>query len=53
MGVRGKLFGGNDHVLTKVTSVNENALAPGSGNHKGCPYDWFAGAYFHSNDEYG
>ena len=47
------LAGGNDHGLAKVTSVNENALAPGSGNHKGCPYDWFAGAYFHSNDEYG
>ena len=23
-------------------------VAPGTGNHKGCPYDGFAGAYFHS-----
>ena len=23
------------------------AVAPGTGNHKGCPYDGFAGAYFH------
>ena len=22
-----------------------------TGNHKGCPYDRFAGAYFHSNDD--
>ena len=21
-----------------------------TGNHKGCPYDRFAGAYFHTND---
>ena len=24
---------------------------PGTGNHKGCPYNRFAGAYFHSNDD--
>ena len=23
---------------------------PGTGNHKGCPYDGFVGAYFHRND---
>ena len=23
---------------------------PGTGNHKGCPYNRFAGAYFHRND---
>ena len=26
-------------------------LAPGTGNHKGCPYDGLAGGYFQRNDE--
>ena len=25
-------------------------LTPGTGNHKGCPYEGFVVAYFHSND---
>ena len=25
-------------------------MVPGTGNHKGCPYNRFAGAYFHIND---
>ena len=29
------------------------AVAPGTGNHKGCPYNRFAGGYFHSNDRKG
>ena len=24
-----------------------------TGNHKGCPYEWFAGAYFRTNDSGG
>ena len=23
----------------------------GTGNHEGCPYDWFVGAYFQRNDD--
>ena len=41
---------GNHHGLAKATRGDENGLAPGTGNHKGCPYNRFAGAYFHSND---
>ena len=26
---------------------------PKTGNHKGCPYDGLAGAYFHSKDGFG
>ena len=40
---------GNHHGLAKATRGDENGLAPGTGNHKGCPYNRFAGAYFHSN----
>ena len=40
----------NHHGLMKATYGDENGLAPGTGNHKGCPYDGFVGAYFHSND---
>ena len=31
-------------------NVGENGLAPATGNHKGCPYNRYTGAYFHSND---
>ena len=37
---------GNDEGLAKEIST-----APGTGNHKGCPYDGLAEAYFHGNDE--
>ena len=40
----------NDHGLAKATYGDKNGLVPGTGNHKGCPYDGFIGAYFHSND---
>ena len=30
----------------------KTGMASGTGNHKGCPYDGFAGGYFHSNDDY-
>ena len=33
---------GNHDGLAKATYGNENALVPGTGNHKGCPYDGFA-----------
>ena len=39
----------NHHGLMKATYGDENGLAPGTGNHKGCPYDGFVGAYFHRN----
>ena len=41
---------GNLHGHVKATQGDENALAPGTGNHKGCLYDGFAGAYFQRND---
>ena len=28
-------------------------FTPKTGNHKGCPYDGLAGAYFHSKDGFG
>ena len=37
----------NDHGLAKATLGDENGLVPGTGNHKGCPYDGFDVAYFH------
>ncbi len=40
----------NDGWGAGMTDGDENGLAPGTGNHKGCPYDGFIGAYFHSND---
>ena len=42
-------FRGNHHGLAKAKLGDENGLVPGTGNHKGCPYDWFAGAYFQRN----
>ena len=39
----------NHHGLAKATYGDENGLVPGTGNHKGCPYDGFVGAYFHRN----
>ena len=44
-------FCGNDHCLVKATNGDENGLAPVTGNHEGCPYDWFVGAYFQRNDD--
>jgi len=40
----------NSHGLEKPVLGNEIGLATGMGNHKGCPYNGFAGACFHSND---
>ena len=39
-------------VVTDTTN-HENVLAQKKGNHKGCPYDGFAGAYFHTIDSSG
>ena len=36
--------------LRKATQGDKYGLAPRTGNHKGCPYDGFDGACFHSND---
>ena len=36
--------------LRRPHKGDENGLAPGTGNHKGCPYNKFAGAYFRTND---
>ena len=40
----------NHHGLAKATSGDENGWAPGTGNHKGCPYDGFDVAYIHRKD---
>ena len=40
----------NHYGLVRPHKRDENGLAPGTGNHKGCPYNRFAEAYFHSND---
>ena len=32
--------------VATLTTWNENGLVTGTGNHKGCPYNRFAGAYF-------
>ena len=42
-------FHGNYHGLVRAHKRDENGLVPGTGNHKGCPNNRFAGAYFHSN----
>ena len=35
----------------KTTYGYENGLTPGTGNHKGCPYDEFVGAMFIAKKE--
>ena len=42
-------FRGNHHGLAKAKLGDENGLVPGTGNHKGCPYNRFAGAYSQRN----
>ena len=53
IGVRGRLFTGITMALRKAMYGDESGLAPGTGNHKGCPYNRFAGAYFQNNDDLG
>ena len=40
---------GNHHGLVRPHKRDENGLAPGTGNHKGCPYNRLAGGYFQRN----
>ena len=46
----GVVFRGIIHAALPVcTPRDENGHAAGTSNHKGCPYDRFAGAYFRTN----